>query len=114
MPAVDKPDIASWRHLKLNANADPVPSEHVIVVQHPNGGYKQIVLTSNYVVAIKGHVLHYTTDTMPGSSGSPVFNDSWQVVAIHHAEVQLHKDAAGRTRHVNQPSAIRPRRCRCM
>jgi V8-like Glu-specific endopeptidase len=25
----------------------------------------------------------YTTDTKPGSSGSPVFTDSWQVYALH-------------------------------
>ena len=31
--------------------------------------------------------LHYETDTEPGSSGSPVFNDQWEVVALHHASV---------------------------
>ncbi len=28
-----------------------------------------------------------TTDTAPGSSGSPVFNDQWEVVALHHMGV---------------------------
>jgi endonuclease G len=27
-------------------------------------------------------------DTAPGSSGSPVFNDQWEVVALHHASVR--------------------------
>ena len=31
--------------------------------------------------------LHYQTDTAPGSSGSPVFNDQWEVVALHHSGV---------------------------
>jgi endonuclease G len=31
--------------------------------------------------------LHYETDTEPGSSGSPVFNDQWEIVALHHAGV---------------------------
>ncbi|HBB34339.1 MAG TPA: hypothetical protein DC064_21730 [Cyanobacteria bacterium UBA9273] len=31
--------------------------------------------------------LWYRTDTAPGSSGSPVFNDSWQVIALHHSGV---------------------------
>ncbi len=28
-----------------------------------------------------------STDTEPGSSGAPVFNDQWQVVALHHKAV---------------------------
>ena len=33
-----------------------------------------------------GEVLHhYSTDTEAGSSGSPVFNDQWEVVALHHS-----------------------------
>ena len=36
----------------------------------------------------------YQTDTSPGTSGSPVFNDQWQVIALHSAGVAK-KDAAG-------------------
>ena len=32
--------------------------------------------------------LHYEADTEPGSSGSPVFDDGWEVVALHHASVR--------------------------
>ena len=32
--------------------------------------------------------MHYSADTEPGSSGSPVFNDQWEVVALHHASVR--------------------------
>ena len=39
--------------------------------------------------------LHYRTDTSPGSSGSPVFNDQWEIVALHHSGVPK-KDAQGR------------------
>ena len=81
----DRP-LASWGFLSLNPNAIPVRTEHVSIVQHPNGGLKQIVLTANKVVAVMPPLLHYTTDTMPGSSGSPVFNDTWYVIAIHHSE----------------------------
>jgi V8-like Glu-specific endopeptidase len=97
-----KPPLDHWGRLDLNPNADPVPSEHVVIVQHPNGGYKQIALTANWVIGSKAPFLHYSTDTMPGSSGSPVFNDAWQVIAIHHAGGQLHQDANGGNRYVNE------------
>lgn len=37
------------------------------------------------VAYVGGNVVQYITSTLPGSSGSPVFNDSWEVVALHHA-----------------------------
>ncbi len=58
--------------------------EFVNIIQHPEGDYKQIVLRENRLVTRLDTVLHYITDTMPGSSGSPVFNDQWEVVALHH------------------------------
>ena len=45
---------------------------------------KQIALTYNYVLGLWAHRLFYQTDTKPGSSGSPVFNKDWKVVALHH------------------------------
>lgn len=105
-----KPDLERWGCVFLNPHADPVPGEHVVIIQHPNGGLKQIVLTANQVVDLWEHRLHYTTDTMPGSSGSPVFNDLWQVIAIHHAGGGLQVNANGDKRFVNEGilmSAIR-------
>jgi endonuclease G, mitochondrial len=54
------------------------------IVQHPNGRYKEIVLRENRLVSRLEHVLHYVADTEPGSSGSPVFNNEWRVIALHH------------------------------
>lgn len=109
-PDAEKPPLEKWGRLALNADADPVPSEHVVIIQHPNGGLKQIVLTANQVVRLWEHRLQYTTDTLPGSSGSPVFNDQWQVIAIHHAGGDLKVNAQGVKRFVNEGilmSAIR-------
>ena len=36
--------------------------------------------------------LEYTTDTLPGSSGSPAFNKDWEVVALHHSGVPEIRD----------------------
>jgi V8-like Glu-specific endopeptidase len=106
-----KPPLASWGCLFVNANADPMRGEHVVIVQHPNGGLKQIVVTANQVTGCWQHRLYYTTDTMPGSSGSPVFNDLWEVIAMHHAGGQLPVDSTGATQFTNEAvlmSAIRP------
>ena len=37
------------------------------------------------VTYVDDNVVQYLTDTMPGSSGSPVFNAAWEVVALHHS-----------------------------
>src|SRR5262245_20660855 len=56
------------------------------IIQHPEGRPKQIVLRENNLVARDEtvHVLHYLADTQPGSSGSPVFNNEWEAIALHH------------------------------
>lgn len=57
------------------------------IVQHPNGEAKQISLRSNQLLNLMSDFAHYETDTDPGSSGSPVYNDQWEVVALHHSGV---------------------------
>ncbi|HKB06572.1 MAG TPA: endonuclease [Gemmataceae bacterium] len=62
--------------------------EGVTVIQHPGGEPKQIALRENRVLKLPNtadRFLYYETDTTPGSSGSPVFNDQWEVVALHHS-----------------------------
>ena len=62
------------------------------IIQHPRGETKQIALRSNELIDVLDNFHHYTTDTEPGSSGSPVFNDQWEVVALHHSGVPRTKD----------------------
>ncbi len=59
--------------------------EPVNIIQHPAGRAKEISLQNNFVEYIDGNVVQYVTSTFNGSSGSPVFNDEWEVVALHHA-----------------------------
>jgi endonuclease I/V8-like Glu-specific endopeptidase len=72
-----------------------VLGEFLNVIQHPNGEPKQLALRENKLVDRLENFLHYETDTAPGSSGSPVFNDQWEVVALHHSGVPR-KDAEGK------------------
>jgi endonuclease G len=89
-------DLKTYGWVKLIAELGKADTGDCInIVQHPNGGLKQIALRENEVVDIFDNFLHYLTDTEPGSSGSPCFNDQWELVALHHSGVPK-TDAAGR------------------
>lgn len=66
--------------------------ESASIIQHPNGGTKQLALRENKIVDRLDDFLHYMTDTAPGSSGSAVFNDQWEVIALHHSGVPKRDD----------------------
>ena len=95
-------ELQRWGTLEIATTREIEIEEHVTIIQHPRGGPKQICLTENKVVNIFNGRLQYTTDTMPGSSGSPVFNDRWQVVAIHHAGGNLVTNTRGDRIFANQ------------
>ncbi|MCG9886383.1 MAG: serine protease [Cyanobacteria bacterium] len=59
--------------------------ERVNIIQHPAGRPKEISFQNNFVEYVGGDVVQYITSTLNGSSGSPVFNDGWEVVGLHHA-----------------------------
>ena len=59
--------------------------EYVNIIQHPAGRKREIALQDNTVSYVYDKAIHYATDTEPGSSGSAVFNNKWQLVALHHA-----------------------------
>ena len=55
------------------------------VIQHPQGRRKEIVVQQNVLTDVHTNVIHYFSDTDYGSSGSPVFNNTWDLMALHHA-----------------------------
>lgn len=75
-----------WGSLKLSEQ-DPKVDDFTIIIQHPSGGPKQIALYHNVIAFIDPltRVVQYLTDTEPGSSGSPVFDTRWNVIALHHS-----------------------------
>jgi endonuclease G, mitochondrial len=88
--SADGRDVAEfgWLHL------DPTPGkaaigEYLTIIQHPNGERKQICVRENKLLKYdpNGPYVWYQTDTVGGSSGSPVFNNGWDVVALHHSGV---------------------------
>jgi V8-like Glu-specific endopeptidase len=77
---------AKWGVLPLTSApaGTPKKGEEVIIIQHPGGGQKQIALSHNVIAYADARRLQYMTDTEEGSSGSPVFDIEWKVVALHH------------------------------
>lgn len=67
------------------SDTPPQKDDFVNIIQHPAGGPKQIALYHNVVTYVDDTRVQYLTDTLPGSSGSPVFNSNWQIVALHHS-----------------------------
>lgn len=62
-------------------------NDRVNIIQHPAGRPKEIAIHDNRVVELFEEVVRYRTDTEPGSSGSAVFNNQWDLVALHHSGV---------------------------
>ncbi len=73
-----------WGALELRP-ATVKPGERVNIIQHPGGSYKQMSFFANTVAFVGENRVQYLTDTLPGSSGSPVFDRAWNVVALHHS-----------------------------
>ena len=85
--------------LRLTAPADgaPVtlsteaayPAQPANILQFPGvaDGLMQVALRYNAIVHVDPTRLYYATDTESGSSGSPVFDDRWCVIALHRAGI---------------------------
>lgn len=82
-----EPFSEQFGHIDLK-NVKVSKGDYVNIIQHPAGEHKQIALYHNVVVGCSDSRVQYLTDTLPGSSGSPVFNSNWEVVALHHAGSQ--------------------------
>jgi hypothetical protein len=70
--------------IRLNENPTFFSRQNLNIVQHPQGREKEIALQKNEIDKLFENVVRYTSDTEPGSSGSPVFDNLWQLVALHH------------------------------
>lgn len=84
--------LASFGYCPLiAAEGKIIVRDPVNIIQHPKGELKQIAIRNNTLVDLPDPPLdmfaHYETDTERGSSGSPVFNDQWEVIALHHSGV---------------------------
>ncbi len=58
----------------------------LIIVQHPDGDAIRFAIDTEAVIGLvnQGRRLRYTTNTEPGSSGSPCLSMDLDLVALHH------------------------------
>ncbi len=68
----------------------------VSIIQHPGGRHKRISMQNNFVAYADATVVQYTTATESGSSGSPVLDNDFNVIAIHHSGGMMPEPASGR------------------
>jgi V8-like Glu-specific endopeptidase len=82
-----KPVPQRYPALSLGGARVPQVDDRVYIIQHPQGQPKKIAFQHNLVRSVASDVLQYWTDTDLGSSGSPVFDENWDIVALHHFSV---------------------------
>ena len=89
--AADGTQLDSLGYVRLiQATGKILVGHPVNIIQHPAGGPKQYATTQNKLLDVLDEgFLTYTTDTLEGSSGSPAFNQYWEVVGLHHSGVPL-------------------------
>jgi V8-like Glu-specific endopeptidase len=59
--------------------------QKVYVIGHPGGRTLSISLNDNLLLDWDERLIHYRAPTEGGSSGSPVFNQQWDLIGLHHA-----------------------------
>lgn len=74
------------RHGPIDFTVDNYISANII--QHPDGKSKKISVRNNLVVLTEQNAMAYLTDTKGGSSGAPVCDDNWDVIALHKASAE--------------------------
>lgn len=59
----------------------------LFIVQHPNKEPMKLALDTEGIIGLNrnGSRVLYRTNTEPGSSGSPCFDQNWQLIALHHS-----------------------------
>jgi endonuclease G len=88
-----KYDIKDRGYLVLNGDTGKAgKGDFASIIQHNEGNWQQIGIRKNEILDVTHPtLLIYETDTSHGSSGSPVFNDQWQIIALHSAGVAKKK-----------------------
>ena len=78
------------------------PDTRVYVIGHPAGGTLSFSIQDNVLKNVGDKHLHYRAPTLPGSSGSGVFNASWKLIGLHHIGNRVMTTASKDAQKVNE------------
>ncbi len=77
-----------WGSFNIRHGVTVHENQRVNIIQHPQGRFQEIAFRDNQVRAVANDFIQYVTDTDYGTSGSPVFDDWFNVVALHNQRVR--------------------------
>lgn len=86
--------LSNFRPIPLLEQTGKILVGHpVSIIHHPSRRTKCVTMHMSFLTKLSDegetpHICYYTGDTLPGSSGSPVFNANWEVVALHFASIK--------------------------
>jgi V8-like Glu-specific endopeptidase len=81
-------DRRGWIRLpQIGVRPELADHSSLFIIQHPEGHPIKLALSTDAIQCINGNRtrVRYSTNTEPGSSGSPCFDQNWNLVALHHA-----------------------------
>lgn len=58
--------------------------QRAYIIGHPQGRKLSFSIHDNYLLDHDDRLLHYRSPTEPGNSGSPVLNEEWDLIGLHH------------------------------
>ncbi len=117
--STDGTPIIEYGFLRLFAGTGKITrGEYATIIQHPRGRQKQVAARNNEIEVyvydselseaekVENNCLYYTTDTIAGSSGAPVFSDQWFVVALHRRGVPKTRETKAGKRVVRRDGSL--------